>query len=107
MKRTTKLGLSVVAGLLALGAGGVGLAYGMNSEGSNISGPAADQARAAAAQAVPGGRASQVETGADEGTTGYGVTVTKPDGSNVEVRLDPGYHVLGIQPADQNDTDGG
>ena len=46
------------------------------------------------------------ETG--EGGVVYGVTVTRPEGTAVEVRLDKDFHVLDTQPAGHyhdNDSD--
>lgn len=46
----------------------------------------------------------------NEGNAAYGVIVTKPDGSRIEVHLDQNNSVLGTQPAGQdrdNDSDQG
>ncbi len=60
----------------------------------------ADRARAAAVQAVPGGTAGEVETETGEGAAAYGVLVTRPDGTRVEVHLDRDFRVLDTEPAD-------
>ena len=47
-------------------------------------------------------------SGDREGGVVYGVTVTRPDGTAVEVRLDKDFHVLDTQPAGHyhdNDSD--
>jgi hypothetical protein len=59
-------------------------------------------------QAVPGGTAGEVDQQTGEGGVVYGVTVTRPDGTAVEVRLDKDFHVLDTQPAGHyhdNDSD--
>ncbi|AXB45294.1 MULTISPECIES: PepSY domain-containing protein [Pseudonocardiaceae] len=107
MNRKTKIGIGIAAGVLVLTGGGVGLASAMSGDGDEVSGPAADQARAAAVQSVPGGKAGAVETETDEGAAAYGVTVTKPDGSTVEVHLDSTFHVVGTEaPGQDHDADG-
>jgi hypothetical protein len=54
-----------------------------------VTGAAAAQAQAAAVKSVGGGTAGAVTT--DMSGNGYEVTVTKSDGSQVEVRLDSSY----------------
>jgi hypothetical protein len=56
-----------------------------------VTGTAADKARAAAVKAVGGGTAGAVTT--DVSGNGYEVTVTKPDGSKVEVHLDQSFNL--------------
>ena len=58
-----------------------------------VSGDAADKAKAAAVKAVGGGTAGDVTT--DYFGNGYEVTVTKSDGSKVEVHLDSSFDVMG------------
>lgn len=101
MNRRTKIGITIAAGVLALGATGAGIAAFADRDGGDVTGPTADQARAAAVQAVPGGHAGKVEADHETGASGYGVAVAKPDGSQVEVHLDSSYHVLGVGPADE------
>ena len=57
-----------------------------------VSGEAAYKAKAAAVKAVGGGSAGDVTT--DYFGDGYEVTVTKSDGSTVEVHLDSSFNVL-------------
>ena len=60
MKRKLKIGVGAAAGSLVLAAAGLGVALaGPNDQ--DVTGPAADKARAAAIQAVPGGTAGRVE----------------------------------------------
>jgi hypothetical protein len=57
-----------------------------------VSGTAAAKAQAAAVKAVGSGTAGDVTT--DFTGTGYEVTVTKPDGSTVDVHLDSSFSVM-------------
>jgi hypothetical protein len=57
-----------------------------------VTGSAATQAQAAAVKSVGSGTAGSVTT--DFTKTGYEVTVTKPDGSQVEVHLDSSFNVM-------------
>ena len=107
MNHKTKIAIGVAAGVLVLSGGAIGIASAVGNDSNPISGATADQARTAAVQAVPGGKAGAVEAETDEGAVAYGVAVTKPDGSVVEVHLDRGFHVLGTQaPGQEADTDG-
>ena len=58
-----------------------------------VTGDAADKARAAALKAVGSGTAGDVTT--DYFGKGYEVTVTKSDGSKVELHLDSAFDVMG------------
>jgi len=57
-----------------------------------VTGSAATKAQAAAVQAVGSGTAGDVTT--DYSGTGYEVTVTKSDGSTVEVHLDSSFNAM-------------
>ncbi|WP_158243972.1 PepSY domain-containing protein [Mycobacterium sp. 4858] len=97
MKLGMKIGIGV-AGVAALAAIGVGVAVADDQE---ITGPTADQARAAAVQAIPG-KAGKVEKETNEGAAYYGVLVTKTDGTQVEVHLDQGFHFVGTEAPDND-----
>ncbi|WP_204078991.1 PepSY domain-containing protein [Mycobacterium riyadhense] len=97
MNHRTKISVGIAASAVALAAAGIGIAAADDDE-TPVTGPAADQARAAAIQAVPGGRAGEVDQETNEGAAFYGVKVTKPDGTTVEVHLDQNFRVLGTQP---------
>jgi hypothetical protein len=58
-----------------------------------VTGEAADKAQAAAVKAAGGGTAGDVTT--DYFGNGYEVTVTKSDGSEVEIHLDSSFEVMG------------
>ena len=57
-----------------------------------VTGTAATKAQAAAVKAAGGGTAGDVTT--DYGGNGYEVTVTKSDGSTVEIHLDSSFAVI-------------
>jgi hypothetical protein len=99
MRVRTRIGIGV-ASAAVLAAAGVGVAVADPNE-PEVTGPAADQARAAAVQAVPG-KAGRVEKETNEGAAYYGVIVTKPDSTQVEVHLDQGFHFLGTEAPDND-----
>ena len=63
------------------------------SHEKTVTGEAVDKAKAAAVKAVGGGTAGDVTT--DYFGNGYEVTVTKSDGSKVEIHLDSTFDVMG------------
>jgi len=97
MNRRTKIGIGA-AGVFVLAAVGTGIGY---ADEPQITGPPADQARAAAVKAVPGSTAGEVEAETNEGAAMYGVIVTKSDGTKLEVHLDKNYHFLGTEAPDK------
>ena len=101
MNRRTKIGIGA-AGVLVLAALGTGIGYADNDGDHDITGPAADQARAAAVKAVPGSTAGEVESETNEGAAVYGVVITKSDGTKLEVHLDKDYHFLGTEAPDSD-----
>jgi hypothetical protein len=62
-----------------------------------VTGAAATKAEAAAVKSVGSGTAGPVTT--DYAGRGYETTVTKPDGTTVEVHLDSSFNVMGSPPA--------
>ena len=107
MSRRTRIGIGAAAGVLAMGLAGT--AYAVSGDDNAVTGGTADRARAAAVQAVHGGRAGEVDRESGEGNAAYGVQVTKPDGTTVQVRLDAALTILGVQPAgpDRDSDDDG
>jgi hypothetical protein len=99
MRFRTRIGIGA-ASAAVLAAVGVGVFVAVADDGE-VTGPAADQARSAAVQAVPG-KAGKVEKETNEGAAYYGVLVTKTDGTQVEVHLDQGFHFLGTEAPDNN-----
>jgi uncharacterized membrane protein YkoI len=87
-----------IAAVAVLAAGGTAIAGaasgGGDDEGSQkaITGGALERATAAALQATGGGKVTETEAGDEEGA--YEVEVTRADGSQVDVHLDKGFHVL-------------
>jgi hypothetical protein len=99
----------IVTGItvLALAAGGVGVASALGTGGESddsVTGPGADQARAAALAIVDGGKANSVERDGENGAT-WEVEVTKPDGNTVDVRLDSAYKLVAVE-SDHEQADG-
>jgi uncharacterized membrane protein YkoI len=93
--------LVVGGAILAIAAGGTGAAFatgtvGGDDDNETITGPAADQATAAALKITHGGTANSVERDSENGAT-YEVEVTKPDGNTVDVRLDQNYDLVVIE----------
>ncbi len=96
--------------ILALGALSAGIAIAAGSRDGDerpITGAALARASAAAFDFTGGGRVTGTEVGDEEGY--YEVEVTRADGSQVDVRLDSAFNVLGgagdtEAPDDQDDA---
>ncbi|WP_433754922.1 PepSY domain-containing protein [Nocardia sp. CA-135398] len=101
VKQKISIGVATAAVLAAVGTG-VGFALGGDDDNDIVTGPDADQARAAALTVVPG-TAGEVEKETNEGNAVYGVDVTKSDGTKLEVHLDKDFHYLGTEPPDSDD----
>jgi uncharacterized membrane protein YkoI len=94
------------AGVAALAGGGAAIAAsggGDDAADQPITGSALDRASAVALQSTGGGRVSATEIRDEEGY--YEVEVTRADGSQVDVHLDRGFHVIGSK-ADHEDAGG-
>jgi uncharacterized membrane protein YkoI len=95
--------------IAALGVGGAAIAGaaggGEDGPGGDkaITGTALDKASAAALQSTGGGKVTGSEVGDEESY--YEVEVTRDDGSQVDVQLDRGFHVVGSNP-DHEDAGG-
>jgi uncharacterized membrane protein YkoI len=90
--------------VLAIAAGGVGVANavgGDDGEGK-ATGPDADKATQAALAITGGGKANAVERDGEKGAT-WEVEITKPDGKTVDVRLDESYNLVVVD----SDSEGG
>ena len=88
MKVNRKI-LVVGAVVVALAAGGIGIAYAVGGDSEEqATGPGADRAKAAAVKAVGGGSVISVERG-DSGSA-YEVEVKREGGSVVEVQVTDG-----------------
>ena len=91
-----------IAAIAALGVGGTAIAGAAgvgddNGTDKAITGSALDQASAAALKATGGGKVTETEVNDEESY--YEVEVTRGDGSQVDVQLDRGFHLVG-QKAD-------
>jgi hypothetical protein len=88
--------LIVGASVLALAAGGAGVALGAgggdDGSGQPITGNALDRAKAVALDHTGGGQVSATEVRDEEGY--YEVEVKKNDGSQVDVHLDRGFNII-------------
>jgi uncharacterized membrane protein YkoI len=96
---TVKRRYLIVSGaVLALAAGGVGVANAVGGDDgeNNASGPEAQRAKSAALALTHGGKANAVERDSENGAT-WEVEVTKPDGKTVDVRLDQNYKLVVIE----------
>jgi hypothetical protein len=90
------LGGTLLAAAIAAGGGAYAVAGG-GEEDKTLTGSTADKARAAALQYTGGGKAGVVEDESgdpEEKGASYGVEVTKPDGSKVDVFLDGKFEPL-------------
>ena len=98
----------LLAGLVALAvaAGGVGVAVAGGGDDAEepIRGSALERASAAALEHTGGGRVTETEVGDEESL--YEVEVTRDDGSQVDVQLDRGFHVVGGEADDENEDEG-
>lgn len=116
MPSAAKKAAAALVGVAALAVGGSAIANAASSGGSTttttaapsafpahgsaahedaekpVTGANADKARAAAVESLGGGTAGDVTT--DFTGNGYEVTVTKSDGSQVEVHLDSSFNVM-------------
>jgi uncharacterized membrane protein YkoI len=90
-------GIAVLAALAGATSGGEDSADAGDAEGAgSIS--SADAARARdAAVAETGGKAGHIERDGEKGAT-YEVEVTKPDGTQFDVRLDDRFNVVAVDP---------
>jgi hypothetical protein len=100
MTRSRKL-LVGGAVMVALGAGGVGLAQAVGDD-EQATGPDADRAKAAAVESLGDGRAVSVER-EDEGTSAWEVEVRRADGRVAEVELNSNLKQTAVE---RDDDDG-
>jgi hypothetical protein len=105
MRRGTKL-LIVGGAVVAVGAGGVGIAQAVGGDSEEqVSGPAAERAKQAAVQAVGGGRAVGVEREGD-GAEAWEVEVER-GGGTTEVHLGRDLGRIGVERDDGGDRSEG
>ena len=97
---------AIALGLLALAAGGAGVAQAVGggeggeenekADGGNLRGAAFDRAERAALKAAGGGEVIEAERG-DDSDGAYEVAVRTGDGQVVEYHLDSGFRVVGTE----------
>jgi hypothetical protein len=102
MRRRLIVIAAAVAAAALLAVGGVAWATSGDGE-APLSGVARTKAVEAALAHVGGGTVVETETG-DDGAA-YGVEIRKPDGSQVEVRLDERFAVIGQEADDDGKGD--
>jgi Peptidase propeptide and YPEB domain len=99
--------MAVGGAVLALSAAGVGVAVAGGESGDakeQVSGPAADKARAAALAEHPG-TANSVERDSENGAT-WEVEITGNDGKTVDVRLDENYKLVTVEGDGEDSVEG-
>lgn len=102
MKRN-RLVVLVATGVAALVLVGVGIAQAVSgSSDAPVTGPAADQAKAAALKAAGGGTVLEIERQDGDGAGLYEVEVRRPDGSTVEIHLDSQFQQVGSAADDDS-----
>lgn len=69
---------------------------GGKDDGTQLRGPAAERAKAAAHAAVPGASVNEIERTDGTSGSGYEVELIQPDGSIVDVHLDANFKVIKI-----------
>ncbi len=106
-RRTKALIAGGAAAAVILGGASYAVAGGADDDASDtpISGSALDQATAAALDHTGEGRVTGTEVGDEESY--YEVEVTLDDGSQVDVQLDEGFHVVGDEADDDSSEDDG
>jgi uncharacterized membrane protein YkoI len=110
MDKRTRLTVVVAAGLLAVTAGGAGVAMAAggaddDADEQPITGADRDRAAAAALAHTGEGRVTATEVGDEESL--YEVEVTLDDGTQVDVQLDEGFQVVGDEREGTGEDDGG
>jgi len=86
----------IVASLAVLAAAGAGIANAIGvGDCEQLSGPTAEQAKAAALKAAGGGTVLEVEGQDGDGAGVYEVEVRRADGSEVEVHLNAAFEPVG------------
>lgn len=91
----------IVAAVAVLAAAGAGIAKAIGvGGGEQVTGPAAEQAKAAALKAAGGGTVLEIEGQDGDGAGVYEVEVRRADGSQVEIHLNAAFEPVGTQADD-------
>jgi uncharacterized membrane protein YkoI len=96
--------LAAGAAVVAVAAGGIGVAYAVSGGDSEeqATGPEAEAAKAAALEQVGGGEVLEVERQDGDGPGAYEVEVRRDDGSQVEVYVDGSNQAVGSEADDDS-----
>jgi len=92
--------IAIAAGVAAVAGIAFGATYAIGGSGEKVSGPAADDASAAALEVAGGGTVTEVENQDGDGPGTYEVEVKRDDGSQIEVHLDSDFQPLGTAADD-------
>ncbi|WP_018157764.1 PepSY domain-containing protein [Demetria terragena] len=106
--KSKKILVPAIATVAVLGVGGGFAAHAVASDGnSKVSGPDLDRASKAALAKVGGGKVTDVERGDGDDIEAYEVEVTRPNGSEVDVKLDKSFRAISATADDRDDSDDG
>jgi hypothetical protein len=98
--------VATAAAVTAIAAGGVGIAYGVGGDSDEqVTGPDADKAKAAALDAVDGGKVTEIEHQDGDGAGSFEVEIQRPDGSELEVYVDDQYRTVGQEQDDDTGSE--
>lgn len=92
----------IAAAVVALGAGGVGIAQAVSGSEEPVTGPDADKAAVAALKAAGGGQVLEIERQDGDGAGFYEVEVRREDGSQVEIHLTAQFEPVGSAADDDS-----
>lgn len=92
----------IAAAVVAVGAGGVGLAQAVSGSEEPVTGPDADRAAAAALEAAGGGAVLEIERQDGDAAGFYEVEVRREDGSQVEIHLTAQFEPVGSAADDDS-----
>jgi hypothetical protein len=101
-KRVTLIAAGAI-GVALLAGGGIAWATGAGDDDKPLTGSTRERAVAAALRETGGGTVTETEVG-DDGAA-YGVEVRLADGTQVEVRLDERFNVIGREQDDDGPAD--
>jgi hypothetical protein len=95
----------IAAAVVAVGAGGVGIAQAVSGSEEPVTGPDADKAAAAALDVAGGGSVLEVERQDGDGAGFYEVEVRREDGSQVEIHLTEQFEPVGSAADDDSGSE--
>ena len=86
----------IAAGAVVVAAGVGGIAYAVADDRDELTGSTLDQASAAALKYVGEGKVTDSDRGDKDAPEAYEVEVTRPDGTEVDVRLDDKFAIISV-----------